>query len=141
VLRPLALLQCLVCLDGGASKPPKQLDPAKTYDVVPETSCGDITIRLDRKTSPKTAASFESLVSSGFYDDTVFHRIVPGFVIQGGGLTVTGTGGPGYSVRDVPPADTVYNEGVVAMAKTATAPEWGGGDAAPTCGDREGERQ
>ena len=108
--------------DGGAKKPAKPLDPAKTYDVVLETSCGDITIRLDQKISPKTAASFESLARSGFYDNTVFHRIVPGFVIQGGDPTATGSGGPGYSVRDVPPADTVYSEGVVAMAKTATEP-------------------
>jgi peptidyl-prolyl cis-trans isomerase B (cyclophilin B) len=104
--------------DGGAKKPSGRLAPGKTYRAVLETSCGDITIRLDQKTSPRTAASFASLVRQGFYDGTVFHRIVPGFVIQGGDPTGQGSGGPGYSVRDKPPADTVYTQGVVAMAKT-----------------------
>jgi peptidyl-prolyl cis-trans isomerase B (cyclophilin B) len=108
--------------DGGARKPKNELRPAKRYDVTLETSCGDITIQVDQKTSPKTAASFVSLARSGFYDDTVFHRIVPGFVIQGGDPTGSGTGGPGYSVRDVPPPSTSYTEGVVAMAKTAAEP-------------------
>ena len=108
--------------DGGAEKPSQALDPAATYEVVLKTSCGDITIRLDQKTSPKTAASFTELARSGFLDDTVFHRIVPGFVIQGGDPTGTGTGGPGYSTRDTPPKDTVYTKGVVAMAKTEIEP-------------------
>ncbi len=108
--------------DGGAKKPTGRLDPGKTYRVVLKTSCGDITVRLDQKTSPKTAASFASLVKQGFYDGTVFHRIVPGFVIQGGDPTGQGSGGPGYSVRDKPPADTVYSQGVVAMAKTQVEP-------------------
>ena len=107
---------------GGARKPSMRLDPAKTYRVVLETSCGEITIRLDQKTAPKTAASFASLTRAGFYDGTVFHRIVPGFVIQGGDPTGSGSGGPGYSVREKPPADTVYTEGVVAMAKTPVEP-------------------
>ena len=108
--------------DGGAKKPKKELNPAKRYDVTLETSCGNVTIRVDQKTSPKTSASFVSLAKSGFYDETVFHRIVPGFVIQGGDPTGSGSGGPGYSVRDVPPPDTAYTEGVVAMAKTAAEP-------------------
>jgi peptidyl-prolyl cis-trans isomerase B (cyclophilin B) len=108
--------------DGGAKKPSGKLDPAKTYRIVLETSCGNITIRLDQMSSPNTAASFASLTRTGFYDGTAFHRIVPGFVIQGGDPTGTGTGGPGYSVRDKPPAGTVYTEGVVAMAKTAAEP-------------------
>jgi peptidyl-prolyl cis-trans isomerase B (cyclophilin B) len=108
--------------DGGAKKPQKELNPAKRYDVTLDTSCGNVTIRVDQKTSPKTSASFVSLAKSGFYDETVFHRIVPGFVIQGGDPTGSGSGGPGYSVRDVPPPDTAYTEGVVAMAKTAAEP-------------------
>jgi peptidyl-prolyl cis-trans isomerase B (cyclophilin B) len=108
--------------DGGANKPTGRLDPGKTYRAVLKTSCGDITVQLDQKTSPKTAASFASLVKQGFYDGTVFHRIVPGFVIQGGDPTGQGSGGPGYSVRDKPPADTVYSRGVVAMAKTQVEP-------------------
>jgi peptidyl-prolyl cis-trans isomerase B (cyclophilin B) len=108
--------------DGGAKKPTGRLDPDKTYRAVLKTSCGDITVQLDQKTSPKTAASFASLVKQGFYDGTVFHRIVPDFVIQGGDPTGQGSGGPGYSVRDKPPADTVYSQGVVAMAKTQVQP-------------------
>ena len=108
--------------DGGAKKPAAKLDPKKTYRAVLKTSCGNITVQLDQKTSPKTAASFASLVKQGFYDGTIFHRIVPGFVIQGGDPTGQGSGGPGYSVRDKPPADTVYSQGVVAMAKTQVEP-------------------
>ncbi len=58
----------------------------------------------------------------GFFDGTHFHRIVPGFVIQGGDPTGTGKGGPGYTVQDVPPADSTYTKGVVAMAKTGAEP-------------------
>jgi peptidyl-prolyl cis-trans isomerase B (cyclophilin B) len=108
--------------DGGAKRPGQALDPDATYDVVLKTSCGDITIRLDQKASPKTAASFAGLAEGGFFDNTVFHRIVPGFVVQGGDPTGTGTGGPGYSTRDVPPAGTTYTKGTVAMAKTQTEP-------------------
>ena len=108
--------------NGGAKRPEQALDAGATYDVALETNCGDITIRLDQKASPRTAASFVSLAKSGFYDDTVFHRIVPGFVIQGGDPTGTGTGGPGYSTRDAPPRGVAYTKGVVAMAKTAAEP-------------------
>jgi peptidyl-prolyl cis-trans isomerase B (cyclophilin B) len=108
--------------DGGADKPSGKLDPSRTYTALLKTSCGDITVKLDQKTSPKTAASFASLVRQGFYDGTVFHRIIPGFVIQGGDPTGQGTGGPGYSVRDKPPGDTTYTQGVAAMAKTEVEP-------------------
>ena len=108
--------------DGGQKKPTAKLDPAKTYDVTLLTNCGSFTIRLDVEASPNTAASFVSLVRKGFYDDLVFHRIVPGFVIQGGDPTGRGTGGPGYSTVDRPPAGTRYTLGVVAMAKTADEP-------------------
>jgi peptidyl-prolyl cis-trans isomerase B (cyclophilin B) len=108
--------------DGGAKRPSGRLDPDATYVVTLATSCGDIAIRLDQKTSPRTAASFANLARTGFYDDTVFHRIVPGFVIQGGDPTASGTGGPGYSTRDVPPPNTTYTKGVVAMAKSQVEP-------------------
>jgi peptidyl-prolyl cis-trans isomerase B (cyclophilin B) len=109
--------------DGGGEKPPGEpLDSGKTYDVEFTTSCGAFTIRLDQKTSPKAAASFAALAGSGFFDDTIFHRIVPGFVIQGGDPTASGTGGPGYSTRDRVPADAAYVPGVVAMAKAGNEP-------------------
>jgi peptidyl-prolyl cis-trans isomerase B (cyclophilin B) len=103
--------------DGGREPPVGLLDNAKTYKLVVETNCGSFTIQLDQKKAPKTAASLVSLAESGFFDGTTFHRVVPGFVIQGGDPTGTGTGGPGYKTVDVPPAGTAYTEGVVAMAK------------------------
>jgi peptidyl-prolyl cis-trans isomerase B (cyclophilin B) len=108
--------------DGGATKPRGRLDPGATYVVTLRTSCGNIDIRLDQKTSPKTAASFANLVRTGFYDGTAFHRIVPGFVIQGGDPTGSGSGGPGYSTRDVPPQTATYLQGTVAMAKSPVEP-------------------
>ena len=108
--------------DGGEQRPKEPLDPSKTYDVVLKTSCGSFTIRLDQKTSPNAAASFASLARKGFFDDTIFHRIVPGFVIQGGDPTASGTGGPGYSTRDRVPGNAAYDPGVVAMAKAGNEP-------------------
>ena len=82
------------------------------------TNCGSFTITLDQAQSPATSASLVSLARAGFFDNTVFHRIVPGFVIQGGDPTQSGTGGPGYKTTDTPPAGARYVKGVVAMAKT-----------------------
>jgi peptidyl-prolyl cis-trans isomerase B (cyclophilin B) len=87
-----------------------------------QTSCGDFSIALDVRHAPKTASSFAYLAQKGVYDDTPFHRIVPGFVIQGGDPTGTGGGGPGYFVDEPPPANTSYTLGTVAMAKTAAEP-------------------
>ena len=103
--------------DGGEQAPTEALDPAKTYRLAFQTSCGSFTVELDPKQAPKTAASLVELAESGFFDGTTFHRVVPGFVIQGGDPTGTGTGGPGYSTVDVPPQDAAYTKGVVAMAK------------------------
>ena len=98
------------------------LDPSRPHTVDVVTSQGRFAFRLDVKDSPCVTSSFASLVRKRFFDGTVFHRIVPGFVIQGGDPTGKGTGGPGYSVRDVPPADAAYTKGVVAMAKTPAEP-------------------
>jgi cyclophilin family peptidyl-prolyl cis-trans isomerase len=103
-------------------EPSGTLDESTTYEVTMETNCGSFTITLDQEQSPEAAASFVSLVEQGYFDDTVFHRIVPGFVIQGGDPTGDGTGGPGYSTVDTPPSDAVYEHGVVAMAKTGAEP-------------------
>jgi peptidyl-prolyl cis-trans isomerase B (cyclophilin B) len=101
-----------------ADKPTQKLDPSKTYTATVETSCGSFDIVLDNKESPKTSASFDSLAQQGFYDDTTFHRIVQGFVIQGGDPLLNGQGGPGYKVVEAPPKNAQYTNGVVAMAKT-----------------------
>jgi peptidyl-prolyl cis-trans isomerase B (cyclophilin B) len=101
-------------------KPTLQLKAGKTYVARVLTSCGEFDITLDPKHSPRTGGSFASLVAKRFYDGLTFHRIVPGFVIQGGDPKGDGSGGPGYSVTEAPPDDIVYSKGVVAMAKTAT---------------------
>ena len=100
------------------ARPDVKLDPKKDYEAVMDTSCGEFTIALDVKRAPKTAASFVYMAREGLYDNTLFHRIVPGFVIQGGDPLGTGQGGPGYSVVEAPPSDLKYTKGVVAMAKT-----------------------
>jgi len=105
--------------NGGQQPPKSKLDPARTYEIDFETSCGDFTVRLDVKASPETTASFASLTRKGFFDDTSFHRIVSAFVVQGGDPTGSGTGGPGYKTVDPPPAGTTYPRGIVAMGKTA----------------------
>jgi len=107
---------------GGATAPKERLDPEQTWTLTFDTSCGTFVVTLDLDSAPATAASLVSLAQSGFYDDTVFHRIVPGFVIQGGDPTQTGTGGPGYSTVDAPASGATYKKGVVAMAKTEDEP-------------------
>jgi peptidyl-prolyl cis-trans isomerase B (cyclophilin B) len=101
------------------AKPTQKLDPAKSYAVTIRTNCGSFTIDLDVKASPATAASFVSLARKGFFDHTIFHRIVPGFIVQGGDPTASGLGTPGYKTVDKPPPTTRYTLGVVAMAKGA----------------------
>ncbi len=108
--------------EGTQKKPTLDLDPRKTYTAVVKTSCGDFSIALDVKRAPRTTGSFVALAKSGFYDNTTFHRISPGFVIQGGDPLGTGQGGPGYSVEEAPPSDLTYARGVVAMAKTGAEP-------------------
>jgi peptidyl-prolyl cis-trans isomerase B (cyclophilin B) len=104
-------------------RPPRTtLDPTKDWSLVFETSCGDFTVELNLTLAPETSASLVFLARRGFFDDTIFHRIVPGFVIQGGDPTQTGSGGPGYATLDRPPPSVRYTKGVVAMAKTAIAP-------------------
>jgi peptidyl-prolyl cis-trans isomerase B (cyclophilin B) len=104
-------------------KPPEgRLDTAKTYTATVATNCGTFAIELDTEEAPRTTASFVALARDGFYDGLGFHRIAPGFVIQGGDPKGDGTGGPGYKTRDVPPDDVVYSEGVVAMAKGGPEP-------------------
>jgi len=104
--------------DPNLAKPKERLDPAKTYVATVKTNCGSFEITLDAKRAPKTGGSFKYLADKSFYDRLGFHRIVPGFVIQGGDPKGNGSGGPGYSIVEAPPEDLVYEKGVVAMAKT-----------------------
>jgi cyclophilin family peptidyl-prolyl cis-trans isomerase/predicted small secreted protein len=107
---------------GGAKKPAKPLDASKKWTLRFSTSCGAFTVSLDLKSAPHASASMVSLANGGFFKNTIFHRIVPSFVIQGGDPTGTGTGGPGYSTHDKPPSNARYTRGVVAMAKTPQEP-------------------
>jgi cyclophilin family peptidyl-prolyl cis-trans isomerase len=102
---------------------PKQtIEAGEEVTAVVETSCGTFDIALDTKRAPKTSNSFAYLAEKGFYDDLTFHRIVPGFVIQGGDPLGTGIGGPGYKVVEKPPANLAYTKGTVAMAKSSAEP-------------------
>jgi peptidyl-prolyl cis-trans isomerase B (cyclophilin B) len=108
--------------NGGEKKPRAKLDPHKTYTVTVDTNCGQFAFTLDVKDSPNTTAAFAGLAKRGFFDGLTFHRIVPGFVIQGGDPSGNGSGGPGFSTVDPPPQNADYKLGTVAMAKTETEP-------------------
>ena len=99
-------------------KPTERLRRGATYVATVRTNCGDFDITLDVENAPVTASSFAHLARQDFYDGLTFHRVSPGFVIQGGDPLGDGRGGPGYSVREAPPATVSYDKGVVAMAKT-----------------------
>jgi peptidyl-prolyl cis-trans isomerase B (cyclophilin B) len=99
-------------------KPKEKLAAGKAYVARVVTSCGEFDITLDAKRAPRTGGSFKYLADKGFYDELTFHRIVAGFVIQGGDPAGNGSGGPGYSVVEAPPKSLSYTKGVVAMAKT-----------------------
>jgi cyclophilin family peptidyl-prolyl cis-trans isomerase len=104
------------------SAPKQTVQKGEKLTAVVATSCGSFEIALDTTRAPKTTNSFAYLSEEGFYDDLTFHRIAPGFVIQGGDPLGTGTGGPGYSVDEKPPANLSYTKGTVAMAKTSAEP-------------------
>jgi cyclophilin family peptidyl-prolyl cis-trans isomerase len=98
------------------SAPDLAIDSGTTYGAVLHTNHGAITIEFDAARSPLTVNNFVFLARDGFYDGVIFHRVVPGFVIQGGDPTGTGRGGPGYRFRDELEGEGSYARGVVAMA-------------------------
>ena len=85
------LLFTLALLGGSALATPT---------AIIHTSMGDITVELDEDRAPATVANFRRYAEDGFYNDTIFHRVIPGFMIQGGDPLGTGTGGPGYVFDD-----------------------------------------
>ena len=103
------------------------LERGRTYRIEFETTHGAFTVELDATRSPCNGDSMIDLAEEGFFDDTRFHRIVPGFIIQGGDPTASGNGGPGYTTVDPPTPDTDYTKGVVAMAKSNYEPPGAGG--------------
>ena len=96
--------------------PPMISDTAKTYTATMVTSKGTLEIVLDALGSPVTVNSFVYLARWHYYDGVVFHRVIPGFVLQGGDPTGTGTGGPGYRFNDELPKPGRYELGSLAMA-------------------------
>ena len=98
-----------------ADAPAMQIDDTKRYEVVLGTGKGDITMVLDPALAPVTVNHFVVQARAGFYTGLTFHRVVPGFVIQGGDPEGTGRGGPGYRFADEPVRGE-YLLGAVAMA-------------------------
>lgn len=104
---------------------PEDLALDDPVTAVLHTSCGEITLELDPALAPATVNSFVFLAEQGYFDGTVSHRVVPGFVIQAGDPTATGGGGPGYTLPDELPAPGfVYVRGTIAMANAG--PNTGG---------------
>jgi len=95
--------------------PTMGIDQAKSYEAILKTEKGDITTSLNVKNTPITANNFIYLARNKFYDNTIFHRVIKGFMIQGGDPRGDGTGGPGYRFDDEK-FDGEYNRGVIAMA-------------------------
>ena len=100
---------------GCPTSPPAALPAGETRTVVIETAKGSITIKVEADLGPLAAGNFVALAECGFYDGIVFHRLMPGFVIQGGDPTGSGSGGPGYEFPN-DPVNVPYARGVVAMA-------------------------
>ena len=99
-----------------ASAPPRIIDTAKTYVATIKTAKGDIVVELDNRHAV-TTNNFIFLACKGFYDGLTFHRVEPGFVIQGGDPQGTGSGGPGYTIPDEDDDGHLMDEGVISMAK------------------------
>ncbi len=109
--------------DGSAPKqqdfkeaPEMGIDPSKRYSAKLDTSLGEIVIALDALKAPKTVNNFVFLALNHYYDGVIFHRIISGFMCQGGDPTGTGRGGPGYRFEDELPKPREYQVGSVAMA-------------------------
>jgi peptidyl-prolyl cis-trans isomerase B (cyclophilin B) len=99
--------------------PEMQIDPAKKYKAVIETSRGVIEVDLYPQHAPKTVNNFVFLAKAGFYDDVSFHRVIKNFMIQGGDPTGTGRGGPGYKFEDELKGNPLKHEtGVISMANS-----------------------
>jgi cyclophilin family peptidyl-prolyl cis-trans isomerase len=125
--KPPATVACGASVPAAADTPKPQFDHAPTvdqalkkgfdYTAVMQTSCGPVTIQLDRSAAPETVASFVFLAEHRYFDGTFFHRVVDSIdVVQGGDPTGTGGGGPGYAIPDELSGSEHYAEGTVAMA-------------------------
>jgi peptidyl-prolyl cis-trans isomerase A (cyclophilin A) len=100
--------------EGGA--PAMEIDENASYSAILKTSMGDITLALTAQETPATVNNFVVLAEKGFYDGTIFHRVIKDFMIQGGDPDGNGTGGPGYTFQDEITAATFDSPGILAMA-------------------------
>ncbi len=98
-----------------AKQPKLSINPAKSYTATLHTDKGDIVVLLNAKQTPITVNNFVTLAKKNFYNGTIFHRTIKGFMIQGGDPTGTGSGGPGYKFADEP-FEGSYDKGTLAMA-------------------------
>lgn len=104
--------------DEAGGPPPLTIDTSKDFVAVIRTAKGDIRVQLFAQDAPQTVNNFVYLARQGFYDGLTFHRVIPGFVAQGGDPLGNGTGGPGYFLPDEQ-NDLPHEAGVIAMARTA----------------------
>jgi len=126
VIFGIAILIIAFILIGGwtvMANTKKQTTESGAKLVLFKTTQGDIKIELYAD-MPVTAGNFEKLVNEGFYNGVIFHRIIPGFMIQGGDPTGTGMGGPGYEIEDEFTDHNSNNRGTIAMANSG--PDTGG---------------
>jgi cyclophilin family peptidyl-prolyl cis-trans isomerase len=98
------------------SAPELNIDLGKAYTARLDTSAGSITLDLYAADAPVAVNNFAFLANEGYYDGVIFHRVIDGFMVQGGDPTGTGRGGPGYTFRDEFHSKTSYRRGTVAMA-------------------------
>ena len=110
--RPLAAVSPAERADYYSARPPMTIDPAKNYRATIRTSKGDIVVSLNAQAAPEHVNNFIFLANQGFYDGLTFHRVEPGFVIQGGDPLGSGQGGPGYTI----PGEFALTHGLGALA-------------------------
>ena len=108
------------------AQPEMQIDPSKKYEAIFHTAKGDIQVELFAKQAPVTVNNFVFLAREGFYNNTTFHRVIGGFMAQGGDPTGTGMGGPGYKFRDEPGALSLKHDGAGILSMANAGPNTNG---------------
>jgi cyclophilin family peptidyl-prolyl cis-trans isomerase len=106
--------------------PAMQIDPNKTYTATFKTERGDIVVDLFAKQAPVTVNNFVFLARDGYYDDTTFHRVINGFMVQGGDPTASGRGGPGYRFNDEAGALKLKHDGPGVLSMANAGPNTNG---------------
>lgn len=117
------LIVAALILSGCASNTEETMKSRHTI-VSLDTTMGEVQIELFDDTMPVTAGNFKKLAHQGFYNNVIFHRVIPGFMIQGGDPTGTGTGGPGYKIQDEFTKNNKNDRGTISMANSG--PNTGG---------------